>query len=294
MLAATTAIVHNEAFHIGLVLTALGVGFRHGIDWDHIAALTDLTNSQETARRSMFFATLYALGHALVVAALGVGAIVLSAQLPSGVDTVMEHVVGATLVGLGVFVIWSLVHHGRDFRMRSRWMLLFSGVRAGYRKLVTIVHDHTHDVADVHEHDRALELVHAGGRSSSSARHAHPHRHVGKMPDDPFVNYGRGTSFGVGMLHGIGAETPTQVLIFLAAAGAGGVAVGLLLLGCFIVGLLASNTLIALAATAGFLGATKNFKIYATVSLLTAGFSLVIGSLFLFGSAHLLPAFFGG
>ena len=56
------------------------------------------------------------------------------------------------------------------------------------------------------------------------------------MPDDPFVNYGRGTSFGVGMLHGIGAETPTQVLIFLAAAGAGGVAVGLLLLGCFIVG----------------------------------------------------------
>jgi high-affinity nickel-transport protein len=114
------------------------------------------------------------------------------------------------------------------------------------------------------------------------------------MPDDPFVNYGRGTSFGVGMLHGIGAETPTQVLIFLAAAGAGGVAVGLLLLGCFIVGLLASNTLIALAATAGFLGATKNFKIYATVSLLTAGFSLVIGSLFLFGSAHLLPACFGG
>jgi hypothetical protein len=294
MLAATTAIVHNEAFHIGLVLTALGFGFRHGIDWDHIAALTDLTNSQENARRSMFFATLYALGHALVVAALGFGGIVLSAQLPSGVDTVMERIVGATLVGLGVFVIWSLIHHGRDFRMRSRWMLLFSGVRAGYRKLVTIVHDHEHDVTEVHDHDRALELVHAGGAASSGAHHSHPHRHVGSMPDDPFVNYGRGTSFGVGMLHGIGAETPTQVLIFLAAAGAGGVAVGLLLLGCFIVGLLASNTLIALAATAGFLGATKNFKIYATVSVLTAGFSLVIGSLFLFGSAGILPAFFGG
>ena len=120
MLGATTAIVHNEAFHIGLVLTALGFGFRHGIDWDHIAALTDLTNSQESGRRSMLFATLYALGHALVVAALGFGAIVLSAQLPTGVDTVMEHVVGATLVGLGVFVIWSLIHDGRDFRMRSR------------------------------------------------------------------------------------------------------------------------------------------------------------------------------
>jgi high-affinity nickel-transport protein len=296
MLASTTAIVHNEAFHIGLVLTALGFGFRHGIDWDHIAALTDLTNSQDNARRSMLFATLYALGHALVVAALGFGAIVLSAQLPAGVDTVMERVVGATLVGLGIFVIWSLIQHGRDFRMRSRWMLLFSGVRAGYRKLVTIVHNHEHDLCEVHEYDHEHELVTVGGGTNRAGhtRHAHPHRHVGSMPDDPFVNYGRGTSFGVGMLHGIGAETPTQVLIFLAAAGAGGVTVGLLLLACFIVGLLASNTLIALAATAGFLGATKNFKVYATVSALTAGFSLVIGSLFLFGSGSILPAIFGG
>ena len=36
------------------------------------------------------------------------------------------------------------------------------------------------------------------------------------------MNYGRRTAFGVGMIHGVGAETPTQVLIFLAAAGASG------------------------------------------------------------------------
>ena len=114
------------------------------------------------------------------------------------------------------------------------------------------------------------------------------------MPDDPFMTYGRGTAFGVGMIHGVGAETPTQVLLFLAAAGAGGKGEGVLLLGCFIAGLLASNTLIALAATFGFLGAARNWAVYAAVSGVTAAFSLVVGSIFLFGHSTVLPAFFGG
>lgn len=133
MLAAVTAVGTNEAFHIGLVLTARGFGFRHGIDWDHIAALTDITSAQADSRRSMLLATLYALGHALVVFCLGLTAILLAAELPAGVDTVMERFVGATLVMLGVYVFVSLVRDGRDFRMRSRWMLLFAAVRRGLR-----------------------------------------------------------------------------------------------------------------------------------------------------------------
>ena len=96
------------------------------------------------------------------------------------------------------------------------------------------------------------------------------------------------------MLHGVGAETPTQVLIFLAAAGAGGKGVGLLLLGCFLVGLLSSNTLVALAGTFGFLGAADNFGLYIAVSVVTAVFSLAIGTLFVFGHGSALPAFFSG
>jgi hypothetical protein len=290
-------------FHIGVVLTALGFGFRHGIDWDHIAALTDITSSQNSPRRSMRYATLYALGHALVVGALGVAAIVFAAELPASLDTIMERFVGATLIVLAVYVGVALARDGRNFRMRSRWMLLFAGARRALHRgrsrpteLMTIDHDHAHDTTYQHhgEHVQALARVTATPAVLTTAGHRHAHRHTATVPGDPFVNYGSKSAFGVGMIHGLGAETPTQILIFVTAAGAGGRAAGLLLLGSFIIGLLSSNTLIALAGTFGFLGATANFKLYVAVSVTTALFSLVIGTLFLFGHATVLPALFGG
>ena len=108
------------------------------------------------------------------------------------------------------------------------------------------------------------------------------------------MNYGRATAFVVGMVHGIGAETPTQLLIFLAAAGAGGKGAGEIVLASFIIGLLTSNSIITFGSSVGFLRASENWRIYATVAVLTASFSLVIGSLFLFGKGTLLPAIFGG
>ncbi|MDQ1424850.1 MAG: hypothetical protein QOD72_2348 [Acidimicrobiaceae bacterium] len=309
MLAAVVAVGTNSAFHIGLLLTALGFGFRHGIDWDHIAALTDITSAQADSRRSMLLATLYALGHALVVFGLGLAAILLAAELPSGIDAVMERFVGATLVLLGIYVFVSLVRHGRDFRMRSRWMLLFAAGRRGLRwarerngrtEVVEIVHDHDHPASQTH--DDVLVTAHAHGGApaavattgAGSPAHRHPHRHLASVPADPFLDYGRATAFGVGMIHGVGAETPTQILIFVAAAGASGKGTGVLLLGCFLVGLLSSNTLVALAGTVGFLGASRRFRLYVGVSVITAVFSLVIGALFLLGRQTLLPAIFGG
>jgi hypothetical protein len=96
------------------------------------------------------------------------------------------------------------------------------------------------------------------------------------------------------MIHGIGAETPTQVLVFVTAAGAGGKASGFVLLVAFLVGLLSSNTAVAFAGTFGLLGTARNFTLYVVVSCITALFSLVIGSIFLLGNAALLPAMLGG
>jgi hypothetical protein len=291
---------------IGLLATAFGFGFRHGIDWDHLAALTDITASQDTPRRSMTFATLYALGHGLVVFTLGAGAIVASAALPAAVDAVMTRVVGITLIALAFSVFVGLVRRGRDFRMRSRWMLVFVGVRRTTRWLrarraerLEVVHDHEHPLTEVHVHDEVhvLAAVSSGrspGTADQRSTHRHHHRHVAALPEDPFVNYGRATSFGLGMIHGVGAETPTQLLIFVTAAGVGGKGAGLLVLTCFVVGLLSANTCVAIAASVGYLGGGRNSRFALTLAAVTATASLAIGILFLLGRSTALPAIFGG
>ena len=260
----------------------------------------------------MLLATLYALGHALVVLVLGAAAILLAARLPSAVDTTMARVVGATLVALGLYVFYALARERRAFRMRSRWMLVFAGVRrrvAGYGErsaasrswrscTTTIIRRTECTITIMRSSSRRSPRPPTPPRRSPGPEHGRPHRHVhrhaGAMPDDPFVDYAPRTAFGIGMIHGVGAETPTQLLIFLTAAGAGGKGAGLLLLVCFLFGLVTSNSVVALAGTFGFLGAARNFRVYVVVSLATAIVSLSIGLLFLFGSSTALPALFGG
>ena len=293
----------SEALGIGLIVSAFLFGFRHGIDWDHIAAITDITSSQDERGRALEYGTIYALGHALVVLAIGVVAIVLGAKLPAGVDQVMERTVGVTLIVLGVYVFVALVRHGREFRMRSRWMLIFSGVQGAYRKVRGGREREAHELEPVHRHadqTDTLSVAVAEDIPVSEWHHGHhgrPGHHHHKHPeptDDAFTNYGRGTAFGVGMIHGVGAETPTQVVIFLTAAGAGGKLAGIVILVVFLIGLLASNTLITLGSAFGFVTASRNWKLYVAVAVLTATASLVIGTLFLFGEGSVLPALFGG
>ncbi len=300
-----------EAFGLGVLGAAFLFGFRHGIDWDHIAAITDITSSQEERSASMMFGTIYALGHALVVFLIGSAAILIGANLPPSVDPIMERIVGATLVILGVFVFVSLIKHGREFRMRSRWMLIFSGTRSAYRKargaiarppgdVVPIAGEHLHSDADpVHLHaEEGATLAVADDLPVSEWHHGHhgrPGHHHHKHPEpDAFMNYGKGTAFVVGMVHGIGAETPTQVLIFLTAVTTGGKLGGEVVLLTFILGLLTSNTLITFGSSFGFLRASRNWKVYVTVAILTGTMSLIIGLLFLFGAGSVLPAIFGG
>jgi high-affinity nickel-transport protein len=287
--------VAGGGFRFGVLVSAFLFGFRHGIDWDHIAAITDITSSQDSRRASLLFGTLYALGHASVVFALGVAAIVIGEKLPDSFDAVMTRVVGATLVVLGVYVFASLIRHGRDFRMRSRWMLIFAGVRRGTRWVRERTRQHASNALQQETEGATLGEATLAG-SWHHGHHGRPghHHHDRPEADDAFMNYGRGTAFGVGMIHGIGAETPTQVLIFLAAAGAGGPALGVVVLLIFITGLLTSNSLITAGSTFGYLRASKNFAVYATVAVLTGIFSLTIGVIFLLGKTTILPAIFGG
>jgi high-affinity nickel-transport protein len=284
---------------------AVVFGFRHGFDWDHIAALTDLTGSQTSSRRSMWLATLYALGHAAMVLVLGVVAILFAEQLPGSVDRVMERFVGATLVALGVWMAWTAVRTGAAPPLRSRWMLLIDGLRRIVLRRgpaiesIVVEHSHSHDHdhhmhEHRHEHDALVDVGPGGGSTEVVVEHRHLHRHVAVVPRDPFMTYGGWSSLGVGALHGVGAETPTQVLVLAAAAHASGRPTSIGLLACFVAGLLASNSLVAAASTFGFSRVADNRVVMAVLAAVTVAFSLSVGSLLLLGDGAALPRMLGG
>lgn len=317
---------------VGLLGTALILGIRHGFDWDHIAAITDVTSTTaaaETAeevhesahaavaegaqaggldhghlhvhqhggpaelaahhdpeahshvamsrgsvtshvavgavhgnilveqRRALALGTLYALGHAFVVGILGTLALVFGAVLPGWVDPIMSRVVGVTLVLLGTWVFVSLyqyARHGQAFRLRSRWMLVFDSARYGWRRFQARLHGH--------EHADPIEMT----------------------------AYGPKTALGVGMIHGIGAETGTQVLLIAAIGGASSQGLGLPMMLAFIVGLLISNSIVVFITATGFIASRVRERLYIGVGVLAGTFSLVIGSVFLFGMDASLPA----
>jgi len=295
--------VPPEADAIGLLLTALALGLRHGIDWDHIAAITDITSTTDVGehaeehhqlehqspeahehahggaeeaavhglvsepapfspvdppeqkfmasqRRPILLGTLYALGHALVVVLLGSVALLFGARLPDWVDPIMARVVGLTLVVLGIWVFVSLynyVRHGGEFRLRSRWMLVFAGVRHAWRRFQAWLHGH--------EHVEPMEMS----------------------------SYGPRTAFSVGVIHGIGAETATQVLLIAAIGGASSVGLGVPMMIAFVVGLVISNTGIVVVSASGFLASRSRQAIYIAIGIVAGVFSLVVGTVFLFG-----------
>lgn len=294
-----------ELFASSAFGAAVVFGFRHGFDWDHIAALTDLTGSQQSRRRSMVLATLYAIGHAAMVLLLGLVAIVFAARLPESVDVVLGRFVGVTLIALAVYIAWSAVTRPGQLPVRSRWMLLLTGLqrlvvrrRARNAGPVVIEHAHAHDHRGArHGHPHGTASHDRSRRELASevvVAHRHTHQHRAVMPDDPFITYTSWSSVGIGMLHGVGAETPTQVLIFAAAASAGGTPTSIGLLACFIVGILAANTVVAAASTYGFNGLARRPAVVLVLSVVTAAVSLVVGMLFVLGRSASLPGILAG
>ena len=91
------------------------------------------------------------------------------------------------------------------------------------------------------------------------------------------------------MIHGIGAETGTQVLIIATAVGAGTQFMGIMALVFFVIGLVTSNSFVTLATTAGFVSSQRRQYVYVLAGLLAAVFSLVVGLLFLFEAGAVLP-----
>jgi high-affinity nickel-transport protein len=248
----------HTTLQLALISCAL-LGLRHGFDYDHLAAITDITSVQRSLREGMGLGLLYALGHALTVALLGCAVILLHLSLPVGMDAVGERLVGATLIVLAVYVLVSLLRrkpahtHTHTVVARSRIALLVSAARYIAWKLRRLT-------------------------GSDAAR------------PEPFAfQYDRSSVFVVGIVHGLGAETPSQLLLFLLAANLGGTSRGIFGLLCFIVGLLVMNTLMTASASGVFAGSKHRPRMQSILTSLTAAYSFAIGIVFLFGLSDRLP-----
>ncbi len=235
------------------LLSAAILGFRHGFDYDHIAAISDITSVQTSRWRGMRLGLLYALGHAAMVIVLGSAVIVFQLSLPHGIDRIAERLVGLTLLILGVYVLGSLFNG--NSAPRSRFHLMAGAARWIHWKMKGYWHDH--DVPP---------------------------------PAAKTWNYSSKSVVMIGLVHGLGAETPSQLMIFLLAANLGGIGKGFVGLAMFIVGLLVMNTVMTASAVGlfGFSSRLPRFQLIVTV--LTAIYSLAVGALFLFGSSSLLPS----
>lgn len=283
---------------LGLLLTALGLGLRHGVDWDHIAAIADLTGTARSRGRGIALSMLYAVGHGAVVFVLGVGAIVFGLAIPDGLDAWMGRVVGATLVLLGVWILFELVRKGRDFRLQSRWMLVLGGTFAGLRRVsgssgerrIEVEHDHGHEHSadggpspvepaehEATEHDH----VHSG---NGRAGHRHSHRHEALLPGAVNDRRENSVAAGIGMLHGVGIESPTQIAIFVASSAAVGFTAGIALLAAWVIGLIVANLGLAAVASAGLLNPDRSFAVYGTLAVVVGLLSIGLGVAYLSGA----------
>lgn len=243
-----------------LLLNVFLLGLVHGFDWDHVAAIADMTRVVAKRGHAFLLATLYIVGHALVVIVLGMGAILFGLLFPAGLDSVMERMVGVTLILLAVWLICALFSQGQaPLLMRSRWMLAIDGLKAA-------------------------------AQWTSSLFCRKPHVFQLQTPSA----YGTGTAFAVGVLHGIGAETAIQALLFLGVSGSGGKGLGALMLLIFVMGLVISNTIITLAFLLGHQMTRQNPQILRVAGGLVAVFSLSIGVLFIAGQGQILPAIIPG
>lgn len=96
-------------------------------------------------------------------------------------------------------------------------------------------------------------------------------------------------ALGIGLRHGTGAETPTQVVLFASAGASGSAAEAVLILGAFVAGLVLTDLAIAGAWVSGLLGARRAPRVQITLGLVTGVASLVLRAPILTGYSGIVP-----
>jgi len=117
---------------LALAVSALMLGFLHGLGADHLMAIAAMAvdgKSDRRQARAIRTAFGFACGHALVLSAGAVAAVTLGLLVPAAISSGAERLGGGMLVAMGVFGLWSIatsyghIHAAPGGRWSGRWHL---------------------------------------------------------------------------------------------------------------------------------------------------------------------------
>jgi high-affinity nickel permease len=224
---------------------AILFGVRHGMDADHIAAIADMVGAENERKRQVRLGLMYAIGHGLIVLVIGVVAIFIGAQLPEAILTILEIIVGATLILLGGMILYTMLQAKNNYEYKSRISMVYQVVVHSFRKL-------------------------------------NPTEKNKEQKVSP-VTIGVTGALIIGIIHGLGVETPTQVAVITTAVGVNNLTVSIMHLLLFVVGLLLSTTLITLLASWGFMKSKYKKILFYCLGSITGIYSIGLGIWIIYG-----------
>jgi len=116
--------------------TALVAGFAHALEPDHMAAVTTFVSRRPRPLQAVGFGLRWGVGHSASILVVGMVLVALDLRFPERLTRGLEFGVGGMLLGLGAWLLWSVLHE-RAHRMAER------GEPA---------HDHAHGHGHTHTH----------------------------------------------------------------------------------------------------------------------------------------------
>ena len=105
--------------HLLPLLTALVAGFAHALEPDHMAAVTTFVSRRPRPAQAVAFGVRWGVGHSAALLAVGLLLVALDLRVPERLSRGLEFGVGGMLLGLGVWLLWSVLHE-RAHRLADR------------------------------------------------------------------------------------------------------------------------------------------------------------------------------
>lgn len=176
---------------LGFALIGLALGLRHATDADHVVAVTTMVTRERRLGAALRIGVAWGLGHTATILATGAAIIVFRLAIPPSLDSYAEAGVGAMLIGLGA---WAIFSHPDSTHGEASEVKVHS-------------HAHSHDGGMVHSHPH----VHI----PDSAHSHREHRIAGARVMAPGSDL---RAFAVGMVHGLAGSAALALAVLAAIA----------------------------------------------------------------------------